>query len=116
MPVVSVQPDRQLPSSVIGVWVGPGVGPFAERGLDEALCLAVGPWRIGPGADVLEPEITAGIAEGFGAIARAVVGHHPRNGDAQADIVGDGGPEEGDGALLSLVGQDLGEADPGSIV
>lgn len=65
---------------------------------------------------MLEPEITAGIAEGFGAIARAVVGHHPRNGDAQADVVGDGGPEEGDGALLFLVGQNLGGADPACIV
>ena len=71
--------------------IGLGVGPFAQRGLDEALGLAVGLGRVGPGADVLEAEIAAGLAEGLGAIAGAVVGHHARHLDAEAREVGDGG-------------------------
>src|SRR5690606_22004364 len=116
MPVVSVQPDGQLLSPSGGAWIGLGVGPVAERGLDEALGFAIGLGRIWPGADVLEPQFSTGTTEGFGAIARAVVGHHPRNGYAQAEVIGDGGPEEGHGALLLLVGQNLREADARGIV
>ncbi len=36
--------------------------------------------------------------------------------DAEACVVGDGGFEEGDGALLLLVGHDLGEGDARSVV
>ena len=63
-----------------------------------------------------EAEIAAGFAEGPGAIAGAVVGHHPRHLDAEAGVVGDGGREEGDGALLLLVGQDLREGQAGGVV
>lgn len=47
---------------------------------------------------------------------RAVVGHDPRHGDAKAQVVGDSGLEEGDGALLLLAGQDLREGEAGGIV
>ena len=40
-----------------------GISPFAQAGLDEALGLAVGLGRIGPGADVLEAKTLAGFAE-----------------------------------------------------
>ena len=65
---------------------------------------------------MLEAELAAGVAEGLGAIAGAVVGHHARDGDAEAGVVGDGGLEEGDGALLLLVGQDLAEGDARGVV
>lgn len=54
---------------MVGVRVGHGVGPFAQRGLDESLGLAVGLGRIGPGPDVPEPELSAGSGEGFRAVA-----------------------------------------------
>ena len=38
------------------------------------------------------------------------------DGDAEALIVGDGGLEEGDRALLLLVGQDLGEGEARGVV
>ena len=40
--------------------VGLGIGPFPERGLDEALGLAVGLRCVGPSADVPEAEDAAG--------------------------------------------------------
>src|SRR5215216_2710691 len=116
MPVVSVQPDRQRGSAVVRSWVGLSVGPFAQGGLDEALGLTVCLGRIRLGPDVLETEIAAGGAEGLGAIARAIVGHHTGNRDAEVRVVGDRGLEEGDRALLLLVRQDLREGHPGGVV
>src|SRR5229473_2561060 len=84
MPVVSMQPEGQLVGASLRVWVSLGVGPFSEGSLDEALGLTVGLWRIGFGADVLELAIAAGVAEVERPVARAVVGHHPGNADAQA--------------------------------
>src|SRR5436190_14580852 len=42
MPVVLVQPDRKFVGATVGCGIGLGVSPFPERGLDEALGLAVG--------------------------------------------------------------------------
>src|SRR3954469_3791876 len=116
MPVVSVQPDRQRGSAGVRGWVGLSVGPFTQGGLDEALGFAVCLGRIRLGPDVLETEIAAGAAEGLGAIAGAIVGHHTGNRDAKARVVGDRGLEEGDRALLLLVRKDLREGDPGGVV
>ncbi len=69
VPIVAMEPERQLGASVVGGLIGMGVGPFPEGGLDKALCLAVGLGRVWPGADVLEAEIAAGIAEGLRAVA-----------------------------------------------
>src|SRR4029078_9087773 len=107
MPVVSVQPDRQRSVVVIVGGVGLSVGPFAQGGLDKALSLAVCLGRIGLGPDVLETEIAAGRAGGLGAIAGPIVGRHTGNRDAKVRVVGDRGLEEGDRALLFLVGEDL---------
>ena len=41
MPVVAVQPDGQFGGSVIGGWIGLGIGPLAKAGLDEALDLTI---------------------------------------------------------------------------
>src|SRR4051794_33525230 len=116
MPVVSVQPDRQRSSAVVRGWVGLSVGPFAQGGLDKALSLAVCLGRIRLGPDVLETEIAAGAAEGLGAKAGAIVGHHTGNRDAKVRVVGDRGLEEADRALLLLVRKDLREGDPGGVV
>ena len=46
----------------------------------------------------LRPRRSAGVAEGAGFVAGAVVGHDALDGDAEACVVGDGGLEEGHGA------------------
>src|SRR3954451_14005581 len=116
MPVVSVQPERQRGGAVVRGWVGLSVGPFAQGGLDKALSLAGCLGRIRLGPDVLETEIAAGRAEGLGAIAGTIVGHHTGNRDAEVRVVGDRGLEEGDRALLLLVGEDLREGYAGGVV
>lgn len=106
MPIVSMQPDRQLGGAIVGVRIGQGVGPFPESGLDEALGLAVGPGRIGPCPDMPEPERATGFGESLCAIAGAIVRHEAGDGDAEAGIVGQGCHKEGDCALFAFVGQD----------
>ena len=56
MPVVAVQPEGQFGGAFVGGVVRAGVGPFAQAGLDEALGFAVGFRRVGPGAQMLDPE------------------------------------------------------------
>ncbi len=53
-------------------------------------------------ADVPEVEIPAGVAEGEGFVASAVVGHEAGDPDAEAFVVGERGFEEGDGAFFPL--------------
>src|ERR1700750_1045973 len=116
MPVVAVQEDGECIGALARVLIGAGVGPFSQGGLDEALCLAVSFGRIVLGADVLEAEAAAGVTEGEGPVARAVVGHDTLDLDAQGRVVGDGGLEEGCSASLALVGLYLGEGDARSVV
>ena len=92
------------------------VGPFAERGLDEAFGLAVGLGRIRLDPDVLDAELLAGAGEGFRKIAAAIVGHDTLDGDAETPEVSDRGAEEGDGAFLPLIREDVGAGDPGMVV
>src|SRR5581483_11841275 len=93
-----------------------GVSPFSQAGLDEALGLAIGLGRVGLSADVLEAKRLAGVAEGVGFIAGAVVGHYAGHDDAEAGVVGDRCLQEGDGAFLLLIGQDLAEGDARGVV
>src|SRR5882757_3178288 len=116
MPIVSVQPDRKLLGTAIGCWIGLSVGPLPERGLDEALSLAVGFGRIGLGADVFDAEVPASVTEGEGLVATTIVGHDAGDGDAEAFVVSHGRPEEGNGTIGLLVGLDLGESDARVIV
>src|SRR6185436_8893003 len=99
-----------------GGMVGAGVGPFAQAGLDEALGLAVGARRIGSGADMAQPGLAAGGAKVVASISRTVVGHDSLDGDAVAGEPAERPVEEGDGARLLLVGQDLGVGEPRGIV
>src|ERR1700686_661146 len=116
VPIVAVQPARQLDPALSRVAIGLSIGPFAQAGLDESLGLSIGLWRVGLGPDVTEPEPLAGFAEGEGFIAGAVIGHDALDFDAEAFVVGERGLEKGDGAALLLVGHDLGESDAGVIV
>ena len=51
--------------------------------------------------------VVADLAEEVAAVAIAVVGHDALDADAMAGEPDEGTAEEGDGALLAFVGQDL---------
>ena len=61
MPIVSMEPDWELGCAQLGVFVGDGVGPFAQSGLEEAFGFAVGLWGVGAGEDVAQVEGFAGF-------------------------------------------------------
>lgn len=52
------------------------VGALDERGLNEALRLAVGAGRVARGEELTDPELPTGGGEACGAMAGSVVGHH----------------------------------------
>ena len=58
----------------------------------------------------------AGFAEQMAAIAIAIIGHDPRHRHAEAGEPGERAPQEGNRALLVLVGQDLGVGEARGIV
>jgi hypothetical protein len=60
-----MQPHRKCIATLIGVFEGSGIGPFVERGLDEAFGLAVGlrGKRLSP--NMGDAELVAGTCEGF---------------------------------------------------
>src|SRR5258705_11595583 len=95
---------------------GRGVGPFAERGLDETFGLSGGLGRMGVDPDLPDAKLVAGAGEGFRKIAAAIVGHDTLDGDAEAPEVSDRGEEEGDGAFFLLIREDVGTGDPGMVV
>ena len=96
--------------------VGTGVSPFAKRGLDEALGLAVGLRRVRPSEDLAKTETLAGCTEGLSLVAGAVVGHHTVDANAKFGKISNGSFKEGDSTFLALIGHDLNESDARSIV
>ena len=94
VPVVLVDPWSEVLSAFGQVLISAGVGPFAQGGLDEALGLAVGAWRVRPCAAVLQAKRAATAGEGVRPVARAVVGQHGAEVDAEPRIVGECGIEE----------------------
>ena len=92
------------------------VSPLAQRGLDEALGLAVSLWSRGSGEAVLEADGGDGGAHGVGAGAGPVVGVDALGVDAVSFEEGQGGVEESDGTAGGFVWEELGEGAAGVIV
>ena len=65
---------------------------------------------------MLEAKTLAGVTEGNGFVAGAVVRHDTLDRYPEAHIVGDSRLEEGDGTPRFLASHDLTEGDPGSVV
>lgn len=84
MPVVAMQPQRQLPGSLARVTIGVRIGPLTQASLDEALGFSICLGCVGLGSDVPEAEAFAGPAERERFVAGSVVGHHALDLGAQA--------------------------------
>ena len=97
VPVVVVEPAGQVCGAHLGAGVGEGVGPLAQRRLDEALGLAVGAGPVRAGESLSDTQFPAGGGELLGAIARAIVAEHATDGDAETPVVGHGRAQMGDG-------------------
>ena len=96
--------------------VGVSVGPLAQRGLNEALGLAIGLWSVGLGEAMFEAEGGDGVTHGVSAVAGAVVGVNALGFDAVLLEESQGGVEEGDGALCGFIREELGEGQAGVVI
>jgi hypothetical protein len=114
--VIPVQPGWQgRPAGPLGA-VGAGVGPLGQQGPVEPLDLAVGGWPVGPGPLVGHPLGGQQLPPGVAAVAGAVVGQDPLDGDPAFGEPGTRpGPEPAGGPGL-LIRVDLGVGQPGVVV
>lgn len=75
-PVVAAEPCGQGLPALVVCFKGTGIGPLTQRGLDEAVGLAVG-LRCGrPGADVPDAKPPAGTDKSERSTATSVVSHN----------------------------------------
>jgi hypothetical protein len=94
--VVVPEPSVKGGAPLAAVAVERAVGPAAEHGADESLCLAVGLRAICTRAQVTDLQRPASDRMDHRAIAGAVIGQQLLDGHAVALEEGDGSPQEGD--------------------
>jgi len=111
-----MEPGLEVCGAVVGVRVDGGVGPFAERGLNEALGFAVGARSVGAGEEMAQAVALTSGSELMGAVAGAIIGHDPLGLAAEGREVSQGAFEEEDGAVLAFIGHDLSKGEAGSVI
>ena len=114
--VVVVGPRLQAGISLQGSFPVFCVSPFAQGGLDEAFCLAVGLRGIRPGAVMPDGQAVAGVSETVGAITASVVGEQGAHGEAVTGEEFARMVQEADGGLGLLIGEQLSKGQPGVVV
>ena|ERR1035438_2973845 len=107
--VVVVGPGSEGEVALIGVRPVSGMSPFAQSGLDEAFGFAVGLRRVRASAAMFDAHLQTRLAKQVGAIAAAVIGEQSADDDAVASEEVNRVPEEGDGGVSLLIGEDAGE-------
>ena len=107
--VVVVGPGSEGEVALVGVGPVSGVGPLAQSGLDEAFGFAIGLRRVRACAAVFEAHLQTSLAKLVGAIAAAVIGEQSADDDAVASEEVNRLPEEGDGGVSLLIGEDASE-------
>src|SRR5256885_876124 len=114
--VIEVQIGREPLSAFIRASVREAVSPLTQHRLDEALDLAVGPWRVGSGAFVFDAGLAAQLPELPADERRSVVGHDPLDIDLEPAEPAHRVLQEGARGLAPLVRVDLCVGEPRSIV
>jgi hypothetical protein len=116
MEVVVMRVVREEGSTVVTGGVGPGVGPLAGDGLDEAFGLAVCLRAIGFGEEMCEAEFMAGGGEELGAIGGAAIGEELLDGEAVSGVEAEGQVQSLEDALGAFVREETGEGEAGVII
>ena len=116
MPVVLVVPRSEIAEALGGVLIEPGVGPFADGGLDEAFGFAVGARGVEARAPGFDAQPAAVGGEATRTEARAVIGQHAAHGNAQAREEGHRLAQKFAGGQGFFVRQQGSEGDAGVIV
>ncbi len=81
--VVVMEPAVKSAAAVVVAAVHADAGPFVVEGAVEPFHLAVGGGVVGPGARVTHTELGTEVSPGEAAIAVAVVGEDPFDGDVE---------------------------------
>lgn len=102
VPVVVVEPARQMLGAIGCGSKGSAIGPFAQGGLNEAFGLAIGLGSIGLSLNVFNAELPAGFGKELGAETGAVVGHESLHPHTKVLIVGQSLAQESRGTDISL--------------
>ena len=93
-----------------------GISPFPKCSLNEAFGFAVCPRCVWFGADVLDAQLLADIAEGRRPVATAMVGHDARDGNSKAFVTSHSRFEKQNSAVRRLVRFDLRESNARMVV
>ena len=109
VPIVVVEPARQMGSAFQGSLIDTTVGPLAQGGLDKTLGLSVGAGSVRSSANVFDTEPLAELTEHLGFITGTVVGHDAADGDVQPGEPSQGRFQEAGRRNAFFVGHDLGE-------
>ena len=99
VPVVEMKPRLKMGGADGGVGISASVGPFAQRGLDEAFGFAICARSVWTSEEMTQGVCAAGRGKRAGAVTTAVVAHESLRLDAQRAEIGQGRFQEGQGAL-----------------
>jgi hypothetical protein len=114
--IVAIEVMGEAIGSLGGGGIGTSIGPLAKKCLDEAFGFSVGSGSIGLSAQVSKLEGLADVSEAVRDVAGAVVRHDGLDSNALALEPGHGAFQEGDRGGGSLIGQDLGISQTGSVI
>src|SRR5216110_855006 len=107
VPVIAMQPLRQIGTSFMRMPIATPIGPFAQGSLDEALSFSVGARRVEPGKDMPQAPPSTHRIKWQRAKHLGVVGHDAANPYAQVAVVARGMVEERRCTGLALIGEHL---------
>ena len=110
--VVLSQPKRQMLGAVIRRIITVRICPFPQRSLDEALSLAVGAWRIGPGPHMAQAQAFAQSGKAARSVAGAVIRQHAREGDAKRAVEAQRRHQSPAGAPAAFIRLNAGKGHP----
>ena len=114
--VVVMQPQVELLLSLLGVLVSASVGPLADGGLDKSLRFSIGARSIGSCEAMPDVLLAQCLPKRDAAVARAIIGEHALDGEAEAGEVRLSQVKEARGRLMGLIGHEGREADPGVVI
>ena len=87
MPVVEMRPGVKLLAAFVEVLICPYIGPSSQRGLNEALRLAVGARRVGSRKAMLQAQFPTGLCQAIRAMRCTIIGQDRLETDAQPDVI-----------------------------
>src|SRR5215469_15358550 len=116
MPVVAVQPARQVREALFGASIGSCISPFTQCRLDKALRLAIGARGVGSSEAMAYGQIAASLGKELTAVTPTIVGEHFADLDAEGSVIGYGRSQERRDTVPLLIGKRLSISHPRGVI